>query len=55
MASTGGGFAYGNVSSNGGMIINIRSSLDTKEALSQFNKFKQQCEKNGTIKENHSI
>lgn len=50
MANTGGGFAYGNVSSNGGMIINIRSSLDTKEALSQFNKFKQQCEKNGTIK-----
>ena len=50
MASTGGGFAYGNVSSNGGMIINIRSSLNTKEALSQFNKFKQQCEKNGTIK-----
>ena len=50
MASTGGGFAYGNVSSNGGMIINIRGSLDTKEALSQFNKFKQQCEKNGTIK-----
>ena len=50
MANTGGGFAYGNVSSNGGTIINIRGSLDTKEALSQFNKFKQQCEKNGTIK-----
>ena len=50
MGNTGGGFAYGNVSSNGGMIINIRGSLDTKEALSQFNKFKQQCEKNGTIK-----
>ena len=50
MASTGGGFAFGNVCSNGGMIINIRSSLDTKKALSQFNEFKQQCEKNGTIK-----
>ena len=50
MASTGGGLAYGNVSSNGGTIINIRGRLETKEALSQFNKFKQQCEKKGTIK-----
>lgn len=50
MASTGGGFAYGNVSSNNGIIINIKGSLDTKEALSQFNKFKKECEQNGTIK-----
>lgn len=50
MASTGGGFAYGNISSNGGTIINIKGSLDTKEALNQFNKFKKECEQNGTIK-----